>query len=330
MLEILLLSVGAGLLGTWIVLRGIAFYAHAVGDGRVPRPRARRRARLPGTRWARSAAALVFAFGVGRLARGRRDSSYDSLTALVLVGALAGGVILASDVFHSGAEVDSLLFGSLLAIGDGDLALAAAASAVALAVSTTFGRRWLAIGFDPSSARALAARPGRSDAVLLVVVALAITSALAAIGALLATALYVVPAATTRLWTTRLRTWQAATVGLAAVEGVGGLWLSVEVNVPPGRRDRRARGRGLHPGGGVAHPGARSPARHRSRRPAAAPARVRRLRLERLGPWTPDGRRDDDPDRRLGRASSAAGTSRCTRSCSRTPTRTSTSRARRT
>ena len=60
-LEILLLSVGAGLLGTWIVLRGLAFYSHAVGDGRVPRPRARRRARLRARRSARSAAALLFA-----------------------------------------------------------------------------------------------------------------------------------------------------------------------------------------------------------------------------------------------------------------------------
>ncbi len=70
------------------------------------------------------AAALVFAFGVERLAR-RPRAGYDSLTALVLVAALAGGVVLASDVFHSGANVDSLLFGSLLLIGTRDLVLAA-------------------------------------------------------------------------------------------------------------------------------------------------------------------------------------------------------------
>src|SRR5207253_6695922 len=51
---------------------------------------------------------------------------------------------------------------------------------------------------------------------------------------MLASALYVVPAATTRLWIRNLRTWQAASVVLAAVEGVVGLWLSVDANVPPG------------------------------------------------------------------------------------------------
>ena len=42
----------------------------------------------------------------------------------MLVGALAAGVLLASDVFHSAASVDSLLFGSLLLIDDGDVLLA--------------------------------------------------------------------------------------------------------------------------------------------------------------------------------------------------------------
>ena len=34
--EVLLLSVAAGLLGTWIVLRGLAFYSHAVGTAAFP------------------------------------------------------------------------------------------------------------------------------------------------------------------------------------------------------------------------------------------------------------------------------------------------------
>jgi ABC-type Zn uptake system ZnuABC Zn-binding protein ZnuA len=51
---------------------------------------------------------------------------------------------------------------------------------------------------------------------------------------LLAAALLVVPAATTRLWFRRMPGWQIATVLLVAAEGVAGLWLSVEVNAPPG------------------------------------------------------------------------------------------------
>ncbi len=57
---------------------------------------------------------------------------------------------------------------------------------------------------------------------------------LSAVGALLATALIVVPAAATRLVCRRLRVWQVSTVLLVAVLGIGGLWLSVETDAPPG------------------------------------------------------------------------------------------------
>jgi ABC-type Zn uptake system ZnuABC Zn-binding protein ZnuA/ABC-type Mn2+/Zn2+ transport system permease subunit len=232
LVEILLLSVGAGLLGTWIVLRGLAFYSHAVAT-----------AAFPGLVLADGlafsaplgafAAAVVFAVGVGALGRGRR-TGYDSLTALALVGSLALGVILASDVFHSGSNVETLLFGSLLLIGHGDLVLAGGMSALVLLGGTVLGRRWLAIGFDEEFARAARVRPGVGDAALLGLIALGIVAALAAVGALLVTALVVVPAATARLLTRRLGVWQVAAVVLTAAEGVGGLWISVQANVPPG------------------------------------------------------------------------------------------------
>src|SRR5919197_1414871 len=132
LVELLILSLGAGVLGTWIVLRGLAL-------------------------------ALVFAGSLERLARARR-SGYDSLTALVLVGALALGVILASDVFYSGSNVETLLFGSPFVIGGDDLLLAALASGLALAASAALGRAWLATGFDPDAARSLGLRSPLPDA----------------------------------------------------------------------------------------------------------------------------------------------------------------------
>ena len=70
---------------------------------------------------------------------------------------------------------------------------------------------------------------------LLALVALVAVAALSTLGALLATALLVVPAATTRLVCSRLRPWQLATVALVAVEGVGGA-----VAVGAGQRAARA------------------------------------------------------------------------------------------
>ena len=232
--EVLILALGAGLIGTWIVLRGLAFYAHAVGTAAFPGLVLADGLGFGALLGAGGTAALV-ALAVGYLARreGARDR-YDSVTALVLVGALALGVILASDVFHSGSNVETLLFGSLLLVDSGDLVFAAVATAVVLAAAFVLEQRWLAAGFDPNAARGLGVRSAFPDDVLLALVALVALAALSTLGALLATAMLVVPAATTRLLLTRLRSWQLATVALVAAEGVAGLWLSVQTNAPPG------------------------------------------------------------------------------------------------
>jgi ABC-type Zn uptake system ZnuABC Zn-binding protein ZnuA len=232
--EVLILAVGAGLIGTWIVLRGLAFYAHAVGTAAFPGLVLADGLGFGALLGAGGTAALV-AVAVGYLARreGARDR-YDSLTALVLVAALALGVILASDVFHSGSNVETLLFGSLLLVDSGDLVFAAIATAIVLAAAFVLEQRWLAAGFDPNAARGLGVRSAFPDDVLLALVALVAVAALSTLGALLATAMLVVPAATTRLVFTRLRSWQLATVALVAAEGVAGLWLSVQTNAPPG------------------------------------------------------------------------------------------------
>ena len=115
---------------------------------------------------------------------------------------------------------------------------------------SALGPRWLARASIPAAARALGLRSQLPDAALLALVALAAVAALTAVGALLATALLVVPAATTRPVHAGWRLAGCATVALAAVEGVAGLWLSVELNTPPGpaiavlgRRRVRARRR---------------------------------------------------------------------------------------
>ena len=230
--EILVLAVSAGLLGPWIVARGLSFYAHAVGTAAFPGL-----VLAGGLGFSASlgafATAAIFAVSLGALSA-RRGGGHDSLTALVLVGCLAAGVLLASDVFHSGADIETLLFGSVLTVDGGDVALAAGAAVAAMAPALVFGERWLAIGFDPGAARSLGVRAGLPDAVLLGLIALAATAALAAVGALLVSALLVVPASTARRWFDRVGRWQLATAALVAVEGVAGLWLSVETNAPPG------------------------------------------------------------------------------------------------
>ncbi|HZJ29882.1 MAG TPA: metal ABC transporter permease, partial [Solirubrobacterales bacterium] len=123
LLEIAILSLPAGILGSWIVLRGLAFYSHAVGTAAYPGLVLAGGLGFSAPLGALGAAA---AFGAVTGALGRRGRlGNDALTALALAGFLAVGVILASDVFSSGADTDQLLFGSLFLIGRDEIAIAA-------------------------------------------------------------------------------------------------------------------------------------------------------------------------------------------------------------
>jgi manganese/iron transport system permease protein len=230
--EVLLLAVLAGVLGTWVVLRRLPFFTHAVGTATFP-------GLVVAVPWGVPAqlTALVCAVGFGgaleRLQRTRRIDP-DAATGLLLVAALAIGVVLASDVYHSGASVDRLLFGSLIALTPLDLWLTAAAAVGALLCDRGLRRSWLATGFDPDGARAVGVRTAFGDRALLIAVAIAVVVSLDAVGALLVTVVLTVPAATVRLFAPALRTQQVATGALAAVEGVIAIVVADAVNVGPG------------------------------------------------------------------------------------------------
>lgn len=226
-----ILAVPAGILGTWILLRGLTFFSHAIATATFPGL-----VLAAGLGFSPIFGALGSAATFAAVTSGpRRDarSGLDSVTALTLVAFLAVGIILASDVFGSGANIDQLLFGSVFLIGRTEIVVAGVAAIVVLAATATIGPRWLAAGFDPAHA---ANRGSRFllDLALLALVAFTTAAMLPAIGALLTGALFIVPAASVHLFTDRLRHWQLGSVILVLAEGLVGLRLSIALDAPPG------------------------------------------------------------------------------------------------
>jgi manganese/iron transport system permease protein len=220
--EIALLAPLAGLLGAQIVLRNLAFFTHGVGAATFPGLVVAGPAGIP---------PALAALGVGGAFAGllgrRGRVAADAATALLLVALLALGIILASDAFESGSEVDRLLFGSLLAIGDGELLTAAIVLAVVAAAAALARRRWIATGFDEGAG-------GRGDWVLLAAIAIAVVASLDAVGALLVSAILVVPAATARLFARSVVGLEAGAAAIALTEGIAGLLIAYELDAPPG------------------------------------------------------------------------------------------------
>ena len=206
-LEVALLAPIAGLLGAQIVLRRLSFFTHAVGTAAFPGLVAAGPAGVPA-----ALAALTVGGGFA-----------------VLLERLGRRTGVASDVFESGADVERLLFGSLLAVGRTEILLSAAALLVALAAAGCCRRRWIEAGFDD-----LPTAGGAADLVLLAAVAIAAVAAIDAVGALLVSALLVVPAATVRLFARSIAGLEIGAAALALAEGIAGLLIAFELDAPPG------------------------------------------------------------------------------------------------
>ena len=230
--ELGLLAVAGGVLGAFVVLRRLAFFAHAVGTATFPGLVLADAAGFSAT-IAGLVSALGYAGGVERAGRFGRDPG-DAATGLLLVAALGTGVVLASDVFESGGAVDRLLFGTAIGLDGGDLALSGAAAALAVAGAVLLGRAWTAVGFDAESAGALGVPVRRADLLLLGLVAVSAVAALPAVGALLVTSMFVVPAAVARLFARDVAGLIVGAVATAAGLGLLGLYVSLWLDVPPG------------------------------------------------------------------------------------------------
>jgi ABC-type Mn2+/Zn2+ transport system permease subunit len=229
----LLLAPPLGLLGTWVVLRALAFFAHAVGVATFPGAAVGLAVPAVGPVAGALVAALAFAGAVSTVERDHRLRG-GAVTGLALAASLAVGTVLLTSALETTVAVESVLFGSLLAVSDADVARAGVAGLLGTGGMVVVVRRVAAATFDREWAGAAGGRPVVGDAVILVLVAFTVVAALPAAGSLLVSGLLVVPAATARLVCERLGPMLACAVALCAVETAAGLALARALDASPG------------------------------------------------------------------------------------------------
>jgi ABC-type Mn2+/Zn2+ transport system permease subunit len=229
--EVLLLALACGPLGVWIVLYRQSYAAESIAHGLLPGLVLAALAGVP--LLVGATGGVVVAAGAIALA-GRDERVGGDAAVAVVVSALFGlGALLALSP-EVPPRLGELLFGDLLGVSAGDL-LQAAAIAGGAAVAFALGHRRLALGvFDPAAARSLGARPSRTEAGLLVLLALCTVAAVQGLGNLLAVALVLAPGAAALNVTRRLPAALALSVALAALAGVAGLLASYHWKVAAG------------------------------------------------------------------------------------------------
>ncbi|MCS7002454.1 MAG: metal ABC transporter permease [Dehalococcoidia bacterium] len=215
----------AGLVGVWVVLRGLSFMGDALAHGVLPGIAI---AIILGHSVHVGAviSALVMVAGITWVRRASRLRD-DTGIGLLFVGMLALGVIIISRLRSYTVSLAALLFGDILGVSVNAVALAAVAAAVAIVCSALFYRPFVALAFNPIKAESLGMWPRATHALLLGLIALAIIASFQTVGTLLVFGLLVGPAATMAILPVQsVRAMLIGSVALGAAIVVVGLYAS--------------------------------------------------------------------------------------------------------
>lgn len=212
-----LVAVLCAVVGTWVVIRGMAFLGEALAHGMLPGVALATVLSLPVLAGG-ALSAVAMSIGIGAVQRRSRLSS-DTSIGLLFVSMLALGVIIIS---HSGSfatDATAILFGDILAITADDLVLLGVASGAGIAVAALLHRPFVAASLDPRIAAVLGLRPQLAQAALVGLVTLAVVASYQAVGSMLVVGLLLAPAVAAGHWAVRIPNRMAlgAVFGLAAV-----------------------------------------------------------------------------------------------------------------
>jgi len=218
--------------GTWVLVRGMAFLGEALAHGMLPGVAVATITGIPAVLGA-AASAGVMVLGVGWLRR-RARLSYDTSIGLLFVGMLGLGVIIVSSSRSFATDVTAILFGDVLAVTRSDLVGLAVAGGVALLVAIAFHRAFTVAAFDPRKAATLGLRPRVAEVVLVALVTLAVVASYRAVGTLLVVGLLLAPAAAARAWTRHVATTMLLAAGIGSAAVLVGLLVSWHLGTAAG------------------------------------------------------------------------------------------------
>lgn len=236
MLAAILVGVVCAILGSYVVLRGMAFFgdalAHSILPGVAIGYLVGGGAREPLFWWG-LATAVVSSIGIGALSRNARIKE-DTAIGIIFAGMFALGIALISSVNSYAVDLSHFLFGDVLGVGSSDLLLTAVFGGLILILVFAFYKEFMVLSFDPMLATTLRLPVRFLDMLLIVLIAVAIVVSLQTVGLALMVAMLVTPAATAHLLTKRLPVMMGLAAGMAALAGIAGLYVSYYLAIASG------------------------------------------------------------------------------------------------
>ncbi len=231
-----LVGIVCAVVGTYVVLRGMAFFgdalAHTILPGVAVGYLVSNGAREPLFWWALGTA-VAASLGIGAITKSGRIKE-DTAIGIIFAGMFALGIAIISTVRSYAVDLSHFLFGDVLGVTPQSLVWMAVFGGVVLLLVLAFYKEFLTISFDPVLATTLRLPVNRLNNLLLVLIAVTVAVAMQTVGVALMVAMLVTPAATASLLTRRLPSMMVISATLAAFSGFIGLYISYYLGITSG------------------------------------------------------------------------------------------------
>ena len=227
-----LVGIVCPVIGTYVVLRGMAFFGDALAHTILPGVVV---AFLLG--WPLAVGALAMgiltALGIGALSS-QGLVKEDTAIGVIFAGAFALGVAMLSTTGNYTIDLAHFLFGNLLGVSAADLWVIAGLGTIVLGTIFLFYKEFLVLSFDPTLAVTLRLPTIFLRYLLLTLIAVTVVVALEVVGIALVVAMLVTPAAAASLLTRRLLPMMLIAAVIGTIAAITGLYASFYLNVASG------------------------------------------------------------------------------------------------
>jgi ABC-type Mn2+/Zn2+ transport system permease subunit len=236
MIAAVLVGIVCAVVGTYVVLRGMAFFGDALAHTILPGI-ALGYLISGGARetlfWWALGTAIVAALGIGAISK-QAEVKEDTAIGIIFAGMFALGIALISTVRSYAVDLSHFLFGDVLGVSPQSLWLIIIFGGIVLVTIAAFYKEFMVLSFDPILATTLRLPVGVLNNLLLTLIAVTVAVSLQTVGVALMVAMLVTPAATAYLLTHRLPQMMSLAAVFASFSGVVGLYLSYYLSIASG------------------------------------------------------------------------------------------------
>jgi manganese/iron transport system permease protein len=236
MLASVMVGIVCSVIGTYVVLRGMAFFgdalAHTILPGIALGYLISGNARDVLFWWALGTA-IVAALSIDAISK-KAQLKEDTAIGIIFAGMFALGIALISTVRSYAVDLSHFLFGDVLGVSTQSLWLVIIFGGIVLLTVIAFYKEFTTISFDPVLALTLRLPVNLLNNLLLTLIAVTVAVSLQTVGVALMVAMLVTPAATASMLTKRLPSMMVLASVIASFSGVVGLYLSFYFSIASG------------------------------------------------------------------------------------------------